>query len=193
MSQVLVGSNVFGSARVYRLVGPAITVDASGGVIQVNANTKFNTNLPLDRYMLITQIKYFITWTKMPASPAVGGANIGSWNIFAQLTEALARTVPTTTDPVFVDEWTLFVKPGQESTAVGAIQHQIAFPGSIDRILYNPWSTAAQQLNQIVSLQPNNNEGTGGPSVSVAPVLEYQLLPLTADILSYLATRVQIG
>src|SRR5712691_649753 len=146
----LIGSNIYQSQNAFRLVGPAVTVDASGGAVQVNANTKFNTNLPLTQYMLITKIVYFLTWTKLPAVTA--GSNIGSWNVYAQLTEALARTIPTALDGLFVDQWTLFVK--EEAFLTSGISLPIFFPGTIDRPLYNPWATAALQLNMVVALQP---------------------------------------
>lgn len=187
MSVPLIGSSALQTTQIYRLVGPAVVVDASAGQVQVNANTKFNTNIPIDRFMLVTRILYFLTWTKLPAIGA--NANVGSWNVFAQLTEALARTVPTATDPLFVDQWTTFVKEAQLSTSGAA--PPVFFPGLIDRVLYNPWATAAQQLNMIAALQPNN-VNVNGPNVSVAPVIEFQLLPLTADLKLFLATRVQI-
>ena len=183
-TQPIIGAN-FQNVQVFRLVGPTVTVDASGGLVTVNSNAKFNTNLPLDRYALITKITYFVTWTKLPVSEP---DNLASWNLFAQLTEALARTSPVATDPVYVDEWTLHIR----KSFVTSGAEILTFPGTLDRVLYNPWATAAQQLNFVVAAQPNNS-GANGPNAAVSPVLEYQLLPLTTDIRTYLATRVQIA
>jgi len=182
------GGGAFGSFATLRLVGPAVVADASGGQIQVNANTKFATNVPLDRFMLITKILYFLTWTKLPALGA--NANVGDWTIASQMTEALARTLFTASDGLFVDEWTLSIKEAQLTTSGSA--NPVILPGAIDRVLYNPWATQAQNLNSIVSVQPNN-VNVNGPNVSVASVLEFQLLPITTDIRTYLATRVQIA
>ncbi len=179
----------FQSSAIFRLVTPTITMDASGGAVQVNANAKFNTNVPLDRFMLITAIKYYLTWTKHSAG--IGAVtNVGSWTIGAQITEALGRTIAAFTDPVYVDSW-LINEPtplGLTSGAWGAT----FYPSTLDRILYNPWATAAQQLN-VVGIVAPNNVGANGPNITIGPVIEYQLLPLTTDLRNYLATRVQIA
>src|SRR5713101_5124509 len=103
-------------SQVYRLIMPAVVTDATAGTVQVNGNTKFNTNIPLDQYMIVNRIMWFITFTKLPAV----GANefLSSWTIFPQLTEALARTVAAASDPLFVDEFTTGIRAGQQATAV---------------------------------------------------------------------------
>lgn len=174
------------NAQIYRLISPAVIADASGGQVQVNANSKFATNLPIDRYALITRILYFLTWTKLPVSETDNTS--GGWNVFVQISEALARTVPSTTDPVYVDEWTFFVRKALSTS--GAFL--ATYPGTIDRPLFNPWASVAQNLNLIVAVQPNN-VGANGPNVSVACSIEYQLLSLMQDIRTYLATRLQIA
>src|SRR5713101_2805403 len=86
----------------YRLITPALTVDASGGTVEVDGNTKFNTNIPLDRYMLITVVNWYLTTL---ALPQIGtGAYNAVWHQEFQLSEALARTVVTFADPVYVGD-----------------------------------------------------------------------------------------
>ncbi len=162
--------------------------------MNVNANSKFNTNLPLDRAMLVNKLWWNLTQTKFPAWAAT--SDLGEfWQVNAQLTEALARTATAATDPVFVDQmvWEYQHKVVQ-SSAVGIIES--ASPTIMnqytEKALFNPWLTAAQQLNLVVSV---NQIGTAvnGPNVSVLAIVEYQLIALTAELRNYLATRVQIA
>src|SRR5712691_4836067 len=94
--QPIVGTGPFQSVAIYRLVGPTLTVDASAGTVQVNSSSKFNTNLPLSHYMLITKIMYFINFVKFPVEDAV--ASVSDWLIGCQVTEALSRTIPAFSD-----------------------------------------------------------------------------------------------
>jgi hypothetical protein len=180
---------------IYRLVSPAVIADASGGVVEVDANSKFNTNIPLDRYMLIRQVDWYLTITKLPAFLA--GAALMVWHHEWQLTEALARTATTFTDAVYVDEGLVeeVVKSAQATAASEQVNQNDRRVYPIRRVLFTPWATAAQQLNIVYSSKPFQAVGTftAGPKASLSAVIEYELLPLTMDIRNYLATRVQIG
>lgn len=169
----------------YRVIA-TVSADASGGTVQVNSNLKFPTNLPLDKAMQIIRIVYFNQWVKLPATLA--NPSTANWAVFVQLTEALARTAVAGTDPVFVDDLFFTIEAGSFTTSGGTPANPI--PSQFER--YPFWLTAAQQLNLIVSVQPNT-VATNGPSVTVSAVIEYQLVSLTDQLRNYLATRVQIA
>lgn len=178
--------------NVYRLVSPTVVADATGGTTRVDANSKFNTNIPLDRYMLITEVDWFWGTVTQEAFGTTGTRNV--WQRQGQLTEALARTAVQLTDPVYVDEdlWELFQQTIQ-STAASITAFGIYGTWLHTRhVLANPWATAAQQLNLINSQVPQAVT-VNGPKYNLNVVIEYQLLPLTADIRAYLAQRVQIA
>ena len=176
-----------GSPYAYRIVGPSVVADASGGLVQVNANVKFTTNIPLTHYMVINRILYFLTWTKLPV--ADGTNNVGNWSVGMQITEAQSRTIANFADPTFVDEWTITVAPQKFLTS--GISNPALLPGLLDRFLVNQWASVAQTLNAIAIVQPNNST-SNGPNLTISPVLEFFLLPLSENIRAYLTTRLQI-
>ncbi len=183
---------------VFRIISPSITSDASGGAVQTNANAKFNTNVPLDRYMLITEVDWNVVHAKSAniVNQTTNNQRF-SWQIIGQLTEALARTAVAGSDPVYVDDYLDESVVGFNQLTAAAIS-AVALPKNEKQpywkhVLANPWATAAQQLNLILSNIPNTDNNQNGPSINMFVVIEYQLLPLTPDVRSYLATRVQIA
>jgi hypothetical protein len=179
----------------YRVIAPAQTIDATGGTTEVDANAKFNTNLPLDRYMLITQTDVYVTVLTGPVFGAGSGSH--SSHVEWQLTEALARTAPVfSTDPVYVDEGLERILVDViQATAVGEeVAESFLSLQPYRHVLSNPWATAAQQLNFIARWKPwQVGSLSAGPKLSVAMVIEYSLLSLTPSVQSYLATRIQIA
>lgn len=182
--------------NVYRLISPVVTVDASGGSTEVDANSKFNTNIPLDYYMLVTEVDWIVNELIHPnlGTASVLGISIAS---FYQLTEALARTIPATTDPVYVDQEAHILEVEvTNASSVGFLQ-LVTNPARASsfrkHVLANPWATAAQQLNLVA-----NQKNLGSTTITlgkytVACVIEYQLLKQTPEIRSYLAQRIQIA
>lgn len=191
MSSQVQAIGTFPSA--YRLISPTVTVDASGGAVTVNGNSKFATNLPIDRYALITQVTWYVAIRKSQVFNAVNVDNI--WQYQGQLTEALARTVVALNDPVPVD--TFFDEDGYNTftaTAVGVpVLPRNRPKAQWIHVLANPWATAAQQLNLVQTIAPATAAVSAGPKIDMTAVIEYALLPLSPDIRSYLATRVQIA
>lgn len=177
----------------FRLVSPVVAIDASGGAVEVDGNAKFNTNLPLDRYALITKVWWVMSNLKLPRFDSLATAQQVTWGAFAQLTEALARTAPVTTDPVFVDQFAYQWSAIKDFTTSGeafVTDNRIQF---FQQVLANPWATAAQTLNLVCSAKILGGNNTNGPSITIAAIIEYQSLSLTPAIQAYLATRVQIA
>ena len=177
----------------FRLVSPAITVDAAGGVVAVVNNAKFNTNTPLDRYMLVRRVDWYLTHTVAAKYKHVADASQASAHVEYQLTEALARTTVTFADPVYVDEG-LVEETGFEMQAtaasIGFSTQYVSHP-----ITHYPfWASAAQQFNILGRWNPLSvTILSAGPTLSLSCVIEYQLLQLSADVRAYLANRVQIA
>lgn len=177
----------------YRLISPTVTVDASGGTVEVDGNSKFNTNIPFDYFALITQLTWYVAIRKSQVFNAVNVDNI--WQYQAQLSEALARTKVALNDPVPVD--TYFDEFGDEilvTSAVGEPVIEMNRPkAQWIHVLANPWATAAQQLNLVASIIPATAAVSAGPKIDHTVVIEYNLLRQTPEIRSYLAQRIQIA
>lgn len=167
---------------VYRLVSPTVTVDATGGAVEVDGNSKFNTNIPLDKGMAITAVNWFVTLKANPPSTSYIS------QMQAQITEALARTKVALTDPIYVDNYFDEVSVFQ-STAVGDEVYNRT--KALERhVLRYPWLSVAQQLNLVHTELPIVGNGL---KADCTCIIEYELLSLTADLRSYLATRLQIA
>lgn len=187
---------VFGALpdpNVYKLVSPTVLVDASGGTVVVNANTKFNSNLPIDRAAAITEIDWIMSYAK---SQQVSNApNESHWQDVGQLTEALARTAPTLTDPVDID--TIYSEADfqtvQSSAASIAAVNKFRDRVYERHVFRHPWLTVAQQWNLVCSSTPGADNTLNGPKLNVTSRIFFQLITLSADLRSYLATRLQIS
>jgi hypothetical protein len=177
---------------VYTMITPVVTVDATGGHVEVDANQKFMTNIPIDRGIAITEVDWNYATNTMETFDK--GA-ISHWNQVTQITESLART-KIATDPLNIDydNWERFTRI-LEVTAVGECVISYT-PKVIERrVLRHPWLTIAQQLNIVSSIFPalDQSSTVAGPKMQVWAKLYFQMLNLTPDLRSYLATRIQIS
>lgn len=143
--------------------------------------------------MLVRQVDWFVA---NRAAASLNAAKQNTWQMQAQVVESLGRTSVNLTDPNYVDDY--FDEMYQFTTQVTAAGIIAVFENRLkaqwSHYLSLPWATAAQQLNLVASLVPGSvTGGETGPKFDFTPILYYELISLTADIRSYLATRIQIA
>lgn len=177
----------------FKIISPSVTTDASGGTTQVNANSKFNTNLPLDKGMAIYEVDWFMADT---TSQQVSNApNKSSWQYIGQLTEALARTAVASSDPVDVDVLfdEMVLQTVQSSAASIGVINATRLRSFDRHFLPRPWLTVGQQLNLVVSAIPNSDNTLNGPKLSTFCKIWWSLIDLTPGLRTGLAQRIQIS
>lgn len=190
----IVGLNAgFAGTGPYRIVSPTLEVDATGGTVEVDGNTKFNTNLPLGMGMLVTDIEWIVPMIEA-IGPPTATANNG-WQILFQLTEALARTKVAQNDPVDLDIYfdELWLNERQD-TAVGDAINLWNRQKALERHHLNrPWLTVAQQLNLVGSIVPTESSSQPGGEWNCFTRIYFDLIALTREQQAYLAQRIQIS
>lgn len=189
----IVGINAgFGGTGPYRITSPTVEADATAGAVQVNANSKFSTNLPVGLAMLVTDIEWICTQVDAPNVPT--GAGQWNWQYIGQLTEALARTVVAQSDPVDIDIYLDEVcYQDQAVTGAGEIFFATNRQKALERHhLWRPWLSVGQQLNLILSVVPGETT-TNGPEVTMFTRIYFDLVAVTGAQQAYLAQRIQIS
>lgn len=190
-AQIPVGG-AFTDPTIYTMITPVVTADATGGVVEADSNSKFNTNIPLSKAMMVTELDWNYNY---PTYETFVINAITHWNWVAQITESLSRT-KTASDPLNIDYdyHERFINLPQ-ATAVGF--GSITFSSEVlsRRVLRHPWLTVAQQLNLVVSVYPQTDNGGGskGPKVGAWAKIYFQLVDLNDALRLYLATRIQIA
>lgn len=164
-------------------------------MVEVDANIKFATNLPLGFGMNITDVEWVVPMVAKPFIPVAAGTVTNDWQIVAQLTEALARTSVAQTDNIDIDIY--FDEFGIANVNTTAVAQQ---PYLFNRVkalerhkLQRPWLSVAQNLNLILSVIPTESVNTNGPEVQVYCRIFFDIVTLTAAQQAYLSQRIQIS
>lgn len=190
----IIGLNAgFAGTGPYRITSPTVEVDATGGTVEVDNNSKFSTNLPVGMGMLITDVEWVVAMIDSVGAPTASAGNI--WQVLAQLTEALARKVVAQSDPVDVDIYFDEIeKQERQDTAVGDAAYILNRQKALERHhLWRPWLSVGQQLNLICSVIPTENTTQPGGEWAVFTRIYFDLVALTAAQQAYLAQRIQIS
>lgn len=186
-------SGAFTDPDVFTLITPVLNLDASGGVIQVNANANFLTNLPLGKALAVTEIDWNYDFKKSPTTQAT--QTISSWRSLVQITESLSRTTPAA-DPLNVDYDQLWWYQKTLAATAASISQACLLQDTVTRrVLRHPWLTVAMNLNIVGALYPetDNSAGDNGPQESAWAKLYFKLIDITPGVQQYLATRIQIS
>ncbi len=185
----------FAGTGPYRLTTPTIDIDASGGLTEVDANTKFATNLPVGMAMLITDVEWVVPMQNAPGQPSVAAQNTSIWQVLGQLTEALARTSVAQNDAVDIDIY--FDELGYQTsfaTGVGLIEIPFNRQKALERhALRFGYLSIAQNLNLVGSIVPSETVTQNGPEMGIFCRIYYNLLAVNQAQQAYLAQRIQIA
>lgn len=176
----------------YRITTPINDCDASGGLVEADANTNFVTNVPLGMGMQVFHVEWV---TGMQAAPGISNSTQQNiWLLLGQITESLKRTSVTNTDNLDIDIYEREMAATWYEGTAGAFGLNLSSDKALERhSLPVPWLTVAQNLNVVTSIVPQETVTQPGPEFTMFCRIWYNLVQLTAAQQQYLAQRIQIS
>lgn len=173
----------FPQSYMYKLV-PFVNITA---VAAGNTNTKFNTNIPIGKVMLIRRIRDFFLFGA--SGTTIDTANKSNILSIAQLTENITATVVSATDPLSLHTQ-VAMSTNYFATAVGV--NPVETHGFTDTSYMAPGHpgvpTLAQQLNVVLSNSQILDSNTGSSFYFLE--IYFQLIDVDQAIKDFLANRI---